>query len=510
MSASITAFVDVTVTVGSVLPDRFSFGSYMHVAEHNLTANRVDGPYADLAEVVAAGFTLAGYPTIYYAAASAFAVDNGVDAITIGRKIPTSGGVLEQVWQYEASPETYVDETTDANDAGAGDWELFPATEAIGDAVIFGQPVPFASLTLSSAGGTAGIDAGSLAITWEFWNGTTWAALAGVTDGTTNFTIAAGAGQVVSWTQPSNWATVALGANPDLLYYVRARVSAGSYSTNPLYTSGFVTGDASYSAALTAIAAIAGPESWYGFTIASRVQADIESAASWSESGGYHLFVPQSADATFLNGTAGNVALVLEAAGYDRTVGPLYHVTSSGSANGYADAAWASRCLGFDLDSPGGRGIWAYKTLDGITFDNVTSAQATAIWDASGNLYGRNSGLSFTSKGTLASGEYVDVQTTIDWLTLRLQEDVLAAFVASNVIPYTDAGIAKIQAVIKERGDLGVTNGHLSPDFPVLVTVPKVSSLSPTQRQSRVLQATLQAYLAGGIQKLELAVNLSF
>jgi hypothetical protein len=510
MSANITAFVDVTVNVGSVLPDRFSFGSYLHVVEHNVTANRVDGPYADLDEVVAAGFTSSAAPTAYYAAAAAFAVDNGVDAISIGRKIASTGGILEQVWQYEAAPETYVDETADANDAGTADWQLFPTTEAVGDAVIIGQPVPFTSITLSSSGGTAGVDGGSLAVTWEYWDGAAWTALAGVSDGTTNFTIAAGAGQVVSWTAPQNWATQALGANTDLLYYVRARISAGSYSTNPIYSSGFTTGDASWAAAFTAISAIAGSESWYGHTISSRVQADIESVAAWTESSGEHLFISQSADATYLAGTAGNVGLVLQAAGYDRSVGPLYHLVSSGSANGYADVAWASKCLGADLDAPGGRLIWAYQSLDGITYDAITSAQATAIWAANGNIYGRNKGLSFTSQGTLASGEYVDVQTTVDWIKLRLEEDVVAAFVGANVIPYTDAGIAQIQAVIKDRADLGVTYGHFAAEPAPVVTVPKVSSLSASTRQSRVLQATLTAYLAGGIQKLTLAVNLSF
>ena len=510
MAANITAFVDVTVTVGSVLPDRFSFGSYLQVAEHNVTANRVDGPFADLAELVAAGFTTSAAPEVYYAAAAAFGVGAGVDAVLVGRKIASTGGVLEQVWQYEASPETYVDETVDANDAGAGDWQIFPTAEAVGDAMIIGLPVPFASLTLSSAGGTAGVDAGSLAVVWEYWTGAAWTALAGVSDGTSGFTAAAAAGQVVSWTQPINWAPVALGANADLLYYVRARISAGSYSTNPLYTVGIVTGDSTWADAMTQISATYGSAGWYGHTISSRTQADIESVAAWTESSGEHLFVSQSADATYLSGTAGNVGLVLQAAGYSRSVGPLYHLTSSGSANGYADAAWASKALGYDLDSPGGRGIWAYVTLAGITYDAVSSASATNVWAADGNIYGRNAGLSFTSKGTLASGEYVDIQTTIDWISLRLQEDTIAEFVGATVIPYTDAGLARLQAMIKNRLDIGVTNGHFAAAPEPTVTVPKISSLSAAQRQSRTLQASCVAYLAGGVQKLELAVNLSF
>jgi hypothetical protein len=46
--------------------------------------------------------------------------------------------------------------------------------------------------------------AGTWTITWEFWNGTSWTALSGVTDGTTGFKAAAGSHDV-TWTMPSTW-----------------------------------------------------------------------------------------------------------------------------------------------------------------------------------------------------------------------------------------------------------------------------------------------------------------
>ena len=205
----VSAIISVTVTVGAAPVDRFNFGNYLHVAEHNITPNRFDGPYASVAEVVTAGFTEVDAPTVYYAASAAFAVANPVDAIYIGRKIPSTGGPLDQVWQVDASgAPDYVDETIDANDAGAGDWSIFPAVEAVGDYMLIGQTVPFTSVTFSCAGGTAGVDGGALAMAYEFWNGTEWTALTGVVDGTTMFTAGATAGQVFSFTQPSTWAAV--------------------------------------------------------------------------------------------------------------------------------------------------------------------------------------------------------------------------------------------------------------------------------------------------------------
>lgn len=509
MTIAVSSFIQVSVTVGASTVDRFGFGNYLHVAEHNITPNRMDGPYASLAEVEDAGFTSSAAPTVYYAASAAFGVSNPVDAIYIGRKIPSGGGPLDQVWQVDVSGPTFVDETTDANDPGTADWTIFPATEAIGDYMAIGQAVPFSSITLDSTGGTAGVDAGSLALAYEFWDGNAWTALSGVSDGTTMFTAAVSSGQVVSFTQPSTWATLELNGS-DPLYYIRFRITAGSYSTNPVYDSGFITGDADWPAALSAIEAVEGADAWYGHTITSRVQADIEDVAEWTEPR-FHRYVSQSADATFLNGTAGNVALVLQAAEYERSAGPLYHGISSGSTNGYADAAWSSQCWGFDLDSPGGNDNWMYQNLSGITADNLNTTQATNIWTANGNVYAVSLGSSFTSKGTTAKGApyFQDIITTIDWFRRRVQEDLLAYMIA-NRPAYTNTGIQGIGGVVKNRLDIGVANGHFSPDVEPTVTVPDIADVSTADKEARILRLSCQAQFANFIQTLVLSLDVEF
>jgi hypothetical protein len=514
MSIPVASFISVSITVGAAAVDRFAFGNYMIVGEHNITANRMDGPYTSLAEVVSAGFSSSAAPTLYYASEAAFGVDNPVDEIYIGRKIPSTGGTIDQAWQVDASgAPDYVDETVDANDAGAGDWAIFPTVEAIGDYMLLGQTVPFSSVTFSSAAGTAGVDAGSLALAYEFWNGEAWTALSGVSDGTTMFTAVAGAGQVFAFTEPSTWAAVALGTGAPALiprYYIRFRITAGAYSTNPLYTSAYITGDTSWANAFTAIEAVEGPDAWYGHTITSRVQADIEGVASWTNSR-FHRYVPQSADAAFLAGTAGNVALILEAAGYKKVAGPLYHGVSSGSANGYADAAWSSACWGFDLDGVGGNDNWMYQTLTGITADNINSTQAAAIWDANGNVYAATLGSSFTSKGTSAAGApyFQDIQTTMDWFERRVQEDLLEYMIA-NRPTFTNAGIQAIGGVVMKRLELGITCGHFSPDVRPTVTVPDSSDVSSADKTARLLRINCTAVFANFINTLNLTLNVTF
>ncbi len=221
--------------------------------------------------------------------------------------------------------------------------------------------------------------------------------------------------------------------------------------------------------------------------------------------------MPQSADATFLNGTAGNVALVLEAAGYKRTAGPLYHSVSSGAANGYADAAWASKCFGFDLDAPNGNDNWMYQELSGITADSLNGTQAAAIWDASGNTYGSMLGSSFTAKGTTATGApyFQDIQSSIDWFTRRVQEDLLA-FQIANRPAYTNEGIQAIGGIVQNRLEIGVQCGHFSPDFPRTVTVPDVADVADADKTARLLRLSCAAVFAGKINSLALTLNVEF
>lgn len=156
--------------------------------------------------------------------------DNGTEAYTI------QDDPFSQVWQADQTGgPSYVDETTDANSAAAADWQFFPAGAGVDDAVYMGFPQLFSKLTIDV--GTAGV--GTYTVSWEYWNGTAWTALSGVTDGTTNFkTLGA---NDVTYTVPSDWATTSVNGSAQL-YYIRAARDAGTVTTDPLGDQGFVAG----------------------------------------------------------------------------------------------------------------------------------------------------------------------------------------------------------------------------------------------------------------------------
>ena len=102
----------------------------------------------------------------------------------------------EAVWgtvEYDVSGPTYTEDTTDANDAGANDMDLFPAASGVNpqvnDSYYIGSFSPCGGYRINV--GTAGVKApGSYTLAYEYSQGSSnWAAHTNVTDGTVEFTI---------------------------------------------------------------------------------------------------------------------------------------------------------------------------------------------------------------------------------------------------------------------------------------------------------------------------------
>jgi len=240
-------------------------------------------------------------------------------------------------------------------------------------------------------------------------------------------------------------------------------------------------------------------DSWYITNIESRDDVDIEDVSVWTEAR-KKIYKAQSDDLTV------TAALAIQAANRNRT-SLWFHDDDTE----YLDGGISSSGGGLNLDVPGGVGIWAFRSLESVPFDVLTGAQATTIYAADANINGRNKGLSFTSKGTMGSGRFIDTQTTIDWVTARIEEEVLALFVNTPTkIPYTNAGINLMKSAVSNVLSSGVTFGHFSEDELPVVIAPDVADVSDQAKIDRILTLTATAVFAGAIQKLVLTLNLNF
>jgi len=120
---------------------------------------------------------------------------------------------------------SFTDETADANDSGgAGDVNLLPATPNTNDAFYFGSQYKFDTITIdiTTSGGATTV------LAWEYYNGSTWAAVTGLEDGTDNFNNAYM--DRVTYTLPSAWEKTTIDSGTyGPYYFIRARVTtAGS------------------------------------------------------------------------------------------------------------------------------------------------------------------------------------------------------------------------------------------------------------------------------------------
>lgn len=112
----------------------------------------------------------------------------------------------------------FTDETAESNSPSTNDMTLTPAVPVVNDAFYFGHNEEFSQLKVWVT--TVGTNQ---TITWEYWNGSSWGALSGVSDGTSSFTTAGD--NIVSWTIPGDWADTTVNSQGPFRY-VRARVSA--------------------------------------------------------------------------------------------------------------------------------------------------------------------------------------------------------------------------------------------------------------------------------------------
>lgn len=145
-----------------------------------------------------------------------------------GIDVPTMPGTnrIEVKGAAQDNGGVFTDYTPEARSGAANDVELLPVSPAVDDAFYIGSDIPASMVTVDVD--QAGV--GTWAITWEYYNGSSWTALSGVDDRTSAFSVLGR--NIVTWTVPADWSTTTIVSIS--AYWVRARVSSfTSLSTQP-------------------------------------------------------------------------------------------------------------------------------------------------------------------------------------------------------------------------------------------------------------------------------------
>lgn len=250
-------------------------------------------------------------------------------------------------------------------------------------------------------------------------------------------------------------------------------------------------GDATWTDALEAISDY--NDEWYGLVITSHAEADVLEVAAWTEAQ-TKIFGTSGDDAVILDPTPTpeDIATQLEALGYQRTF-VMYHEDADEL---FPEAA----LLGKQLPKDPGTETWKFKTLAGVTASALTDSEALAAVGKNVNIYQEIAGVSITREGKMAGGEFIDIIHGVDWLQARMTERIYGALVNLPKVPYTDAGIAVIEAEIRAQLEDGVAVGFLAEDPAFTVTVPKAADVPAQDKADRALNGvSFEATLAGAV-----------
>lgn len=204
-----------------------------------------------------------------------------------------------------------------------------------------------------------------------------------------------------------------------------------------------------------------------------------------------------------------DIAAVLNTAGYARTFG-MWHTKP---LDQYGAAAWAGRCLPSDPGSI----TWAYNgpgssSLAGLDSTIITETERLALEAKAVNHYTTVAGLSITRQGTMAEGgqAFIDITRSIDFIATRIKEYVFGVITAADKIPYTNKGIAVIEAQVRAVMDLSINQGILTKDPAPIVIVPDVMDVATADKANRILRdVTFDAVLAGAIHKIIISGRVS-
>jgi hypothetical protein len=238
-------------------------------------------------------------------------------------------------------------------------------------------------------------------------------------------------------------------------------------------------------------------------------EANEKLAAAWAETQVKIFFYFSTDTDTYNPAVTDDIFSYMQDQNYDRSVGVFYldPTTNADDAESgeYIHAAWPGEALPYDAGSQ----TWKFKTLTGVPSYSLTSAQEDAIHDKNGNIYTPVAGVSITSNGTVASGEYIDVIRGIDWIVAAMQETIFGELVNLRKIPLNDGGIQVITGLV--RGVLvDAADQEIIDVDSIVVTAPDAADISTADKAARTLpDVTFTATLSGAIHKVEINGTLT-
>lgn len=196
---------------------------------------------------------------------------------------------------------------------------------------------------------------------------------------------------------------------------------------------------------------------WYGCYLAGTVTAaDLQAVATYLETKVAALFY-DSADAADI-GTANTGKIgVMKGLSFKRAIG-LYSTTT------YAGAALMGYAMGGNDGTPNSHYTLKFKTLPGVTPDDLGETEVTNCKAKNGNVYVcRSATYNQVEDGVCANGGFFDELIGLDQLANDMQLACMDVLKNARKVPYTDAGALQFVLACNGACQNAVRRGFLAP-----------------------------------------------
>lgn len=222
---------------------------------------------------------------------------------------------------------------------------------------------------------------------------------------------------------------------------------------------------------------------WEFLILADAAQADKLAVSTAIETKGFKMLVVKVSD------EADRAAFKT----HERTI-VFYHPVDAEDPDAALVGAVGSKTVGSVT--------WKFKALAGITPQSFSTSDITAIHADGAIAYVTKAGVSQTSEGITASGEYIDIIHGRDWVKANMETSLQALLMENDKIPSNDKGISLIAAtmttVLTTATRQGIIDLSSSGDPLYTITTIPWDQTSANDQSKRVYSGASFNYTAQG------------
>lgn len=239
-------------------------------------------------------------------------------------------------------------------------------------------------------------------------------------------------------------------------------------------------------------------DDWFFLLSDSHSETDVLALAAYAEAN-KKLYSHSTQESDVITSATTDIVSQLQTLQYDNTISFVHQTADKDFPEGGIVGAMAGLV-------PGSSTLHG-KTLPGVSTTTFTRTQSEFATGKNGNVYPLIASVGFFLDGKMASGRFFDVIRGKLYLEARMEEAIFAEIKRKSdlgqKIPFTDAGITIIEAIMYDQLARRVQEGFLASSPAPKVFPPLAADVDSNDKANRLLpDIPFEATLAGAIHRV--------